>query len=84
MRSLVIALALSMAGCAANRSLTDLVAGDRLHGDASGAIIKADSAADAWPLAIGHCAHFRRSAQFKSRQALGVYEYRCVESNDAR
>jgi hypothetical protein len=81
MRAWVVALAMLCAGCAENRSFSDMMAGHRVRGDGAGAIVHADSAADAWPLAIGHCAHFNRSAQFAGRRASGVYAYRCVAAD---
>lgn len=73
---------LALAACAdGDVSLSDRVAGrSRVQGDADGVrVMQADSRADAFPLAIGHCARFGRSAQF-DRQAEGAYVFRCVKS----
>lgn len=61
--------------------LFDRFAGrDHVHGDAERVTITGmDSAAGALPLAIGHCSHFKRSAQYAGRQG-DDYIYRCVAS----
>ena len=84
LRLAAVALAcLSLAGCAqgGTTSLSDRIAGSsRVHGDADRvSVMQADSRADAFPLAIGHCARFGRSAQYDSRGEGGAYEFRCVK-----
>ena len=81
----VLALPLALGACAdsgANSGgLFDRFAGgDHVHGDAERVTITGlDSAASALPLAIGHCSHFRKSAQYAGRQG-DDYIYRCVQS----
>lgn len=72
--------AAALAGCAANTSFSDRIAGSsRVKGDADTVrVFQADSRAEAFPLAIGHCARFGRSAQFDSR-AQDAYVFRCVK-----
>ncbi len=71
-----------LAGCAdgGTVSLSDRLAGSsRVRGDADTVrVFQAETRADAFPLAIGHCARFGRSAQFDS-QAEGAYVFRCVK-----
>jgi hypothetical protein len=70
---------LALAACGTT-SLSDKLAGpDRVRGDADAVrIYQAGSQADAFPLAIGHCARFSRSAQFDRRGEDGAYVFRCV------
>ena len=71
-------LALWLAACASDRSLTDTLAGNRVKGDAASVVVsRADSVPDALPLAIGHCAHFHLSAQYAGR-AGDQFRFRCV------
>lgn len=67
-------------GSANSGGLFDRFAGrDHIHGDAERVTITGmDSAASALPLAIGHCSHFKRSAQYAGRQG-DDYLYRCVQ-----
>lgn len=70
--------ALLLVGCSSDMSLTDRLAGGRVRGDANGVVVyQAASVVDALPLAIGHCSHFHRSAQYE-RRAHGGYRFRCV------
>ena len=75
-----LALALMIAGCASpDVSLTDRIAGSRVHGDADRVtVLQAASAADAFPLAIGHCGHFKRSARYDHKEG-DAYVFRCVQ-----
>ena len=50
-----------------------------MQGDVDGVSVQAGSAAEAFPLAIGHCAHYRRSAQFDRKLEEGRYRFHCVE-----
>lgn len=72
----------ALAGCAGDGtvSLSDRLAGaSRVKGDADVVrVFQADSRADAFPLAIGHCARFGKSAQY-DRQGDGAYVFRCVK-----
>ena len=80
-RGAILFASLALTACAAgNVSLSDRVAGrSRVQGDADSVrVMQADSRADAFPLAIGHCARFGRSAQFDSRTD-GAYVFRCVK-----
>ena len=78
------AATLALAACAGapqgdRGGLFDRVAGGgHIHGDARGVMITGmDNAASALPLAIGHCHHFRLSAQYAGREN-GAFRYRCV------
>ena len=82
-----VAAALALGACADNGGgggnsggLFDrLAGGDHVHGDSEGVTVTGlDSAASALPLAIGHCSHFRKSAQYAGRQG-DAYLYRCVQ-----
>lgn len=60
--------------------LFDRVAGRGHLRNASGAgvtVFGVDTAADALPLAIGHCHHFSRSAQYVRHEG-DAFVYRCV------
>ena len=81
---LAVAAALALGACSTGGDqggLFDrLAGGDHVHGDAEQVTITGlDSAASALPLAIGHCSHFHKSAQYAGRQG-DDYLYRCVES----
>ena len=76
--------ALLLAGCASapddrGGGLLDRVAGRHIkEGDADHVVLTGlDSAADALPLAIGHCSHFKRSARYTGRQG-DDFAYACV------
>ena len=76
--------ALAMGACAGDGStgqggLFDRLAGrGHIQGDEDGATISGmGSAAEALPLAVGHCSHFHRSAQYAGRSG-DDYRYRCV------
>ncbi len=73
-------LVLTLGGCASDVSLSDRLAGrDRVHGTADSVEVSGmGSRAEALPLAVGHCAKFRRSAQFTSKTAEGSYVFACV------
>jgi hypothetical protein len=71
-------IGLALCGCAPDRSVSDLIAGDRVQGDAAAVVVsRTDSLPDALPLAIGHCAHFHRAAQYAGRVA-DRFRFRCV------
>ena len=81
-----LAALLSVSACAGDGvangdrgGLFDRLAGrGHIQGDADGATITGmASAADGWPLAVGHCSHFHRSAQYAGRSGDG-FRYRCV------
>ena len=83
--AMVIVAALALGACADGNSgntggLFDRFAGgDHVHGDAERVTITGmDSAASALPLAIGHCSHFKKSAQYAGRNG-DDYIYRCVQ-----
>jgi hypothetical protein len=77
--TLSISIVLSMDACTGDllQSLSD----GRVQGDQTGATIKADSAADGFPLAIAHCSRFGRAARFDRKASNGVYRYACVASD---
>ncbi len=54
------------------------VGADHVHGDAVGATITGlGSVPEALPLAIGHCSHFGKSAQYARREG-DSFVFRCV------
>ena len=65
--------------CTGGPGLSDRLAGSgRVRGDADTVTVRGmGSRLDALPLAIGHCAHFGRSAQFAGR-VEGGHRFRCV------
>jgi len=75
-RRLVVLAFLLISGC----SLTDTLAGGRVQGDEETAVVQADSAVYAAPLAVGHCSHYGLGAQFDHQLEPGRYLYRCVQS----
>jgi hypothetical protein len=72
-----LALLAVIPGC----SLTDTLAVGRVQGNEESVAVKADSAVYAAPLALGHCSHYGRGAQFDHELEPGRYLYRCVQSN---
>lgn len=76
--SLLLTTAVLSAGCASNESLTDRLARGHVQGDADGAVVRAGSVAEAFPLAVGHCAHFGLSAQFDRKLSDETYRFRCA------
>ena len=62
-------------------SVTDTLAGGRVQGDKETAVVQADSAVYAAPLALGHCSHYGLGAQFDHQLEPGRYLYRCVASD---
>lgn len=67
-------------GGSSGSGLFDRVAGRGHLRDASAAgvtVFDVDTAADALPLAIGHCHHFGRSAQYVRHEG-DAFVYRCV------
>ena len=76
--AVLILAATMLAACSSDESLTDRLAGARVRGDADGVVVRqASSVVDALPLAMGHCAHFHRSAQY-DRAVQGGYRFRCL------
>ncbi len=82
----VLAALLSVSACASDAppsgdrgGLFDRLAGrGHIQGDENGATISGmGSAAEALPLAVGHCSHFHRSAQYAGRSG-DDFRYRCV------
>lgn len=70
-RCIVVSVALALGACAPG-SLSPIF-GDRVRGDADQVVVKGFSdALEATPLAVAHCARFRRSAQYASRAADGL------------
>jgi hypothetical protein len=76
MRWLWLAGIVGTAGC----NLTDILAGNRVQGDAQSVRVKADSPTYAAPIALGHCSHYGLGTQFDHETAPGTYLYRCVET----
>lgn len=74
-----LAAALLLGACAGGAGLSDRIAGpDRVRGDADTVrVFGMSSRVEAFPLAIGHCSRFGRSAQFTGR-IPGGHAFRCV------
>ena len=71
--------ALLLGGCASGDSLVEVLAGDRVEGDAERVLVRGFAdVASATPLAVAHCHRFKRSAQYEAR-AAGAIRFRCVE-----
>jgi hypothetical protein len=68
------------AGCASRPSLVDVLAGDRVDGDANGVVVRGfgDDVASATPFAVAHCSRFRRSAQYAAREGDAL-RFRCTD-----
>ena len=62
-----------MAGCG---SPVDLLSG--VDGDSERVTVEADSAPQAAPMALSHCSHYDRAAQFDREVSAGVFQYRCI------
>lgn len=79
-RSGLIAMVLALGACAST-SLTEVLSRGAVKGDAERVSVAASSAGEGLPLAVAHCARFRRSAQFAARETPGRYRYRCVAAD---
>ena len=78
MRAAALALLL-LAGCASDASLIDVLAGQRVDGDASHVLVRGfEDPASATPFAVAHCSRFKRSAQFDRRHGDAL-RFRCVQ-----
>ena len=78
------ALAAALAGCSSNPSSPGLfdraVGKNHVQGDASGVTVTGlGSVPEAFPLAIGLCSRFGKSAQY-ARKAGDAFVFRCVQS----
>jgi len=73
MRWSLVAWFVILAGCG---SPIDLLSG--VDGNADAVTVEADSAPQAAPIALSHCSHYDRAAQFDREVALGVFQYRCI------
>ena len=64
-----------------DRSFSDRLAGSsRVRGGPDGVtVFQAASRTEAFPLAIGHCARFGKSAQYDAPGEAGGYRFRCVQ-----
>ena len=62
-----------VAGCG---SPVDLLSG--VDGDSDAVTVEADSAPQAAPMALSHCSHYDRAAQFDRELSPGVFQYRCI------
>jgi predicted small secreted protein len=78
MRAVLLA-ALLLAGCASRPSLVDVLAGDRVDGDADGVLVRGfgDDVASATPFAVAHCSRYGRSAQYAARSGKAL-RFRCT------
>ena len=66
-----------LAGCG---SPVDVLTGGRAEGDAEAVEVQAESAPQAAPMALSHCNHYGRGAQFDREIEAGVFRYRCIAS----
>ncbi|MBE7218072.1 MAG: hypothetical protein INR64_06350 [Caulobacteraceae bacterium] len=77
-----LAAAGGLAACASDPNapgLFDRAVGDRVHGDASSVTVTGmGSVPEAFPLAIGHCGHFKKSAQYARRDGA-AFVFNCVD-----
>ena len=64
-----------LSGCG---SPVDLLTGGRVEGDSDAVTVQADSAPQAAPMALSHCSHYDRAAQFDRELSPGVFQYRCI------
>ncbi|MBI1684055.1 hypothetical protein [Caulobacter hibisci] len=71
-----LALLLLLAACA---SPMQILTRDRMRGDADGVTVMAMAPGDALPLAVAHCARFKKAASFARRQG-GDAVFRCSAS----
>jgi hypothetical protein len=71
-RQFVLPLLISLAGC----SPVDFLPG--VDGDSETVTVEADSAPQAAPMALSHCAHYDRATQFDREVSAGVFQYRCI------
>ena len=79
MRRLALAAALGLAGCTSDDSLVDVLAGERVDGNASYVRVRGfEDAASATPFAVAHCRRFKRSAQYQRREGDAI-RFRCVD-----
>jgi hypothetical protein len=72
MRWFVLPLSMVLPAC----SPVDLLSG--VDGDSESVTVEADSAAQAAPMALSHCAHYDRATQFDREVSAGVFQYRCI------
>ena len=72
MHRFVLPFSMLLAGCAP----VDLLSG--VDGDSERVTVQADSAPQAAPMALSHCAHYDRGTQFEREVSAGVYQYRCI------
>jgi hypothetical protein len=73
MRWSLMAWFLVMGGCG---NPVDLLSG--VDGDSKAVTVEADSAPQAAPMALSHCSHYDRAAQFDGELSPGVFQYRCI------
>jgi hypothetical protein len=73
MRRLLVVWSIVLVGCG---SPVDLLSG--VDGDSDAVTVEADSAPQAAPMALSHCSHYDRAAQFDREVSAGVFQYRCI------
>jgi hypothetical protein len=73
MRWSLVVLPIVVVGCG---SPVDLLSG--VDGDSEAVTVEADSAPQAAPMALSHCSHYDRAAQFDRELSPGVFQYRCI------
>ena len=73
MRWSAVAWFMVVAGCG---SPVGLLSG--VDGDSETVTVEADSAPQAAPMALSHCSHYDRAAQFDREISPGVFQYRCI------
>ena len=73
MRWLLVVWSVGLFGCG---SPVDLLGG--VDGDSDAVTVEADSAPQAAPMALSHCSHYDRAAQYDRELSPGVFQYRCI------
>ena len=73
MRWSLVVWSIVLAGCG---SPVDLLSG--VDGDSDAVTVEADSAPQAAPMALSHCSHYDRAAQFDRELSPGLFRYRCI------
>jgi hypothetical protein len=75
MRRSLLICSMVLVGCG---SPVDVLTGGRVEGDSDAVTVQADSAPQAAPMALSHCSHYDRAAQFDREVSAGMFRYRCI------
>jgi hypothetical protein len=68
-----------LGGCATSEAVVGRLTGGKVSGGRDEAVVRdMGSQADAFPLAVAHCARFGRKAQFARRRG-GAHVFACVD-----